>query len=475
MKINFFEEPEIEFANGLHICPRAGISQFDVYDSKVKARREKILVGGIGTSENLEKLVKWIQKCSGPIEGKKGSKQPNLFMPFCGVNQNSGFKVSFVIEEEITRKIKISSIKDILRVKQKNQRINLAVDLFYQEIQYLSQNRTVDVIVCIVTDELYSAIFREKPSEMDEKLEEEEIPDDLLEINFRRALKAKAMHLGKPIQIIREKSFEEKGKTQQDEATKAWNFCTAIYYKSSQTVPWKMITSPNRPSVCFAGLGFYRSRDKTILHTSLAQIFDELGKGVILRGTPVAWDKDDRIPHLTAEQAYDLFKRALEEYKRALGNLPGRLVVHKSSNFNQDELDGLSKIIKEFQIGQMDFVTILDSDVKVFRDGNYPPLRGLHVDLDSKNHVLYSRGFVKFYQTYPGQYIPRPLEIRIFESEESPTQICREILALTKMNWNNTQFDGKYPITLTAARKVGEIMKYLTENDQPQIRYSFYM
>ena len=30
------------------------------------------------------------------------------------------------------------------------------------------------------------------------------------------------------------------------------------------------------------------------------------------------------------------------------------------------------------------------------------------------------------------------------------------------MNWNNTQFDGKYPITISCARRVGEIMKYLT-------------
>ena len=44
------------------------------------------------------------------------------------------------------------------------------------------------------------------------------------------------------------------------------------------------------------------------------------------------------------------------------------------------------------------------------------------------------------------------------------------------MNWNNTQFDGKYPITIACARKVGEVMKYLTQKDaEPQISYSFYM
>ena len=72
-------------------------------------------------------------------------------------------------------------------------------------------------------------------------------------------------------------------------------------------------------------------------------------------------------------------------------------------------------------------------------------------------------------------YIPQPLELRIVKSEQSPTFIAKEILGLSKMNWNNTQFDGKYPITLSCARKVGEIMKYLEESDRPQIRYGYYM
>ena len=72
-------------------------------------------------------------------------------------------------------------------------------------------------------------------------------------------------------------------------------------------------------------------------------------------------------------------------------------------------------------------------------------------------------------------YIPNPLEIRLFSNDESPEKICQEILRLTKMNWNNTQFDKKNPITIECSRKVGEILKYLTEEEVPQIRYSFYM
>ena len=73
------------------------------------------------------------------------------------------------------------------------------------------------------------------------------------------------------------------------------------------------------------------------------------------------------------------------------------------------------------------------------------------------------------------RYIPNPIEVRLFTFDESPEQICKEILTLTKMNWNNTQFDRRFPITIDCSRKVGEILKYIGEDQKPQIKYSFYM
>jgi len=49
------------------------------------------------------------------------------------------------------------------------------------------------------------------------------------------------------------------------------------------------------------------------------------------------------------------------------------------------------------------------------------------------------------------------------------------MLSLTKMNWNQTQFDGGVPITLVAARKVGDVLKYLGPDDVVADRYAHYM
>ena len=48
--------------------------------------------------------------------------------------------------------------------------------------------------------------------------------------------------------------------------------------------------------------------------------------------------------------------------------------------------------------------------------------------------------------------------------------LVKEMLVLTKMNWNGTQFDGALPITLKAGR-----LKYVPEGTIPDPRYRLYM
>lgn len=476
MNLRVIEEPALLFGKNEHICPRAGIALYEVYDTRFDIRQDKLVVGAVGTRETLEKLEIWLDRCSKPIPAKLDSRQPNLFPAFCGFNLEGGFRAKMVIGERIVRSIDKSDIRALLRVSDRNQLIEEAVELYYQQIKFLAQNRSVDVIVCTLPTDVYKAVGpQEKKSVSIEETVEEEKPDDIEETNFRRALKGRAMHLGKPLQLIIEQSLEAEPKGRQDDATRAWNFCTALYYKGSQTIPWKLPTNPSHRSTCFVGIGFYRSRDRKVLHTSLAQIFDELGNNVILRGTPVEIDKDDRRPHLKNEQAYELLDRALAEYEIALRTAPARVVIHKSSNFSEAELDGFRSAMREHRVGAVDFVTILDSEIRLFRHADYPPLRGTQIELDKQRNILYTRGSVPYYETYPGDYIPQPIDVRLVESDESANVICNEIMALSKMNWNNTQFDGKYPITILCARKVGNIMKYIPPEEHPQISYSFYM
>jgi hypothetical protein len=53
--------------------------------------------------------------------------------------------------------------------------------------------------------------------------------------------------------------------------------------------------------------------------------------------------------------------------------------------------------------------------------------------------------------------------------------LLREVLALTKMNWNTTVFANAEPITIGAARVVGDIMRHVGTDDPLQEGYSYYM
>jgi hypothetical protein len=79
----------------------------------------------------------------------------------------------------------------------------------------------------------------------------------------------------------------------------------------------------------------------------------------------------------------------------------------------------------------------------------YPPLRGT------------------FFRAYPGMHVPNPLVLHA-QRRDIPdwNLLLKETLALAKMNWNGTQFDGALYIVLKAARQVGTI---------PDSRYRFYM
>ena len=162
MKLHFIQEPLLEFGQDKHICPKAGITQYGVYDTRFDARRERIFVGAVGTSDTLSRLAVWLEKCSNHILPPENSKQPNLFPGFCGFNPESGFKAELVLEERITRPINNSDIGKIIKIENWNDRVNEAVETYYQQVKFLAQNRSVDLIVCVIPTRLYNKIATEK-------------------------------------------------------------------------------------------------------------------------------------------------------------------------------------------------------------------------------------------------------------------------------------------------------------------------
>jgi hypothetical protein len=336
------------------------------------------------------------------------------------------------------------------------------------------------VVLCALPLEALELIDPDTPD-----LEDDE-PQDL-EQDFHDLLKARAMQRKRmsPIQIVlpmtytenvRRKKRKRKGETRklQDPATRAWNFHTALYYKAGGA-PWRLIRDEADLTCCFVGVSFYKTLDRSMIYTSSAQVFNERGKGLIVRGSPAKIAKNDREIHMTDDGAYKLISDALQAYRGEHHNMPARLVIHKTSGFDEEEINGFVKAIEERDIELYDLVNITKSHTRLYRAGLYPPLRGTGIEVDEDTAILYTRGSIDFFQTYPGMYVPRPLEITAEDSDRAITDIAKEALSLTKMNWNNTEFDNSMPITIQAARKVGRILKYIDKDGNAAASYASYM
>ena len=470
MKLSILEEPELEFGGkGRHIDIRFGIRDYGPFDLGSPRSPQQIQIGLIGTTETTEAASMWLEKCKLGIE-RKESRQPNLFPAFPPVSLSSSFCCLFETSRALTRNIPANAISNLAEVADMNTRIEAAAQIVLREIEVLCDNAKPDVIVCALPLELLEVLFEERrsPGRMD----------------LHHLLKARSMQFRTPIQLILPGTYDEsKAKKQkragtprplQDEATRAWNFFSALYYKAGGT-PWRLERDPYQLAACFVGISFFETLDQSRLTTSMAQVFNELGEGVVVRGGPAALSKEDRQPHLGKEDCEQLLKNALARYREIHKTLPARVVVHKSSPFTVEELAGASSAIHGAGVDIYDLLHITNSDIRLYRDGVYPPLRGTLLQTSSKAFCLYTKGSVPFFETYPGLYVPRPIEVTVAAGEGTPLSIAKEVLALTKMNWNSTQFDGSMPLTITAAAGVGKVLKHCSEGQRAEPRYSFYM
>ena len=479
MNICHLQEPELEFGAGRHVDIRFGLMNYGPLDFQSSLAPRQIKLGIVGTPQTVEGLQAWLEQCRNGIEAKPSNK-PNLFPRFPSFE--ASFRSSLLLDSQLITTIRPNILEDLAKKTKGNALVQEATELFLAEFRYLVENFKPDVLVCAFPMMLLDAMDFGGDGENENN---DATKSQRSTLNFHHLLKANGMELRIPIQIIlpmtydkgarrKQKSRPWAMKELQDEATRAWNLHTALYYKANG-IPWRIIRDPTQHTVCFVGVSFYKTLDLSSLMTSVAQVFNQRGEGIIVRGGAAKISKEDRQPHLSAEESKKLLTNALKEYRLHHKNFPARVVLHKTSAFNHDEFDGFRAALSDNGIELYDLLSVGDSFMRLFRTGEYPPLRGTLLEVDPKIHVLYTRGSVPFFETYTGKYPPLPFLFRCEDTSETPRTLAEEMLALTKMNWNSTQFDGGEPITVRAARQVGSILRYIDERGYVEPRYGFYM
>jgi len=469
--------------NGSTIDPKVGLMKFGPYNPSTNEIQDHITItaGAICTNSSFEQLKSWLERLSYRIEGASIPDSNVRGIDFPGISKRSPLKFEIVLNEANIEIISRGELNDVLKPVRRKERILKAVRLYEQKFSDLSGVHPPPNIVFLPIPDKLIKQCKDPKMKQDKIIFERRTFDkskkfsDMPVFDFHNVLKIIAFKYGFMTQLIRPDTLKF-GSEQQDPATIAWNFTVANYYKGTG-FPWKLADVDE--DSCFVGISFYQevAKDYRAMRTSVAHVYMKTGESQIIRGSPIKWDKSQGLsPKLTIDQASEIMKQIIDLYKRQKRKKPRRVVVHKSSPFSKDEILGFDEVNSDIEI--VDYIHINNNPgIRAFPDNyDYPILRGTLIGNKNK-WLLYTTGFIPSLGTYPGARVPAPLMLEIHRLDSTIYQVCKDIMALTKLDWNKADFCSREPVTISVSRKVGNTLAEIREHDNlnPPVNYRHYM
>ena len=503
-------EPQLGFAHGqTSDHPKDGLA---LYGPVSLPSRIQITIGAIGTKNGLKYLRRWLEAITSlvpvPPRGKRDKEFRLHLSDFPGIEETFGIHTN--PNDLVAYEIDSAEIQNAVAIENHHESVDTTTNLFINPVEQHVKNeeRTVDVWIFVVPEivhetcrpvvgqrrkiELIKGKFSKRQKQradlpllagiIDNTLEEvfDDIPD------FHRQIKAKLLKINVTSQLIRETTlapekflnragYPKRGT--QDPATVAWNLSTGLFYKTQAEPPWKI--SKMRPGVCYVGLVFKLLPNHPDNHACCAaQMFLSEGDGVVFRGANGPWHTENKEFHLNNQEAKNLIKTVLTTYKQRFGYYPKELFIHGRTKFNDTEWDAFSSAAPTGTNIVGVRIRSTHGEMKLFRNGDYPCLRGTVICLNNKNAFLWTTGYAPRIDTYIGPETPNPLFVTVLRaSGEFPTikVVLSDILALTKINYNACNFSDGLPVTIRFADRVGEVLTMRSATGTVRQPFKFYI
>lgn len=496
IKIEALREPALTFGNGTKgVEPRRVLAESGPADG---GRLEEIRLGLVGPADDVEVTMQWLQKLNQFLPAQEGNSARYRDWP--GAPRALGIR--FLVEDRFVRPLDQTRYNLALARAVTGQGFDDLLELFDARIQGLFGDHQPNCILVCLPEEIADlrvanpgltpeerraleqlraeeeneqmTLFQPSPEEMKAAAELRTQADDLLFRTFYRALKAKVMtHVNPvPLQVIRRDTIDRPDDKGQSNATRAWNLAVSLYYKAGG-LPWRPAELPE--NVCFVGISFHhlKRRSGNLVYASVAQAFATEIEPFALKGATVDHEqRRDKQPYLKAEQAKQLMQDVIDQYEARAGVLPTRVVIHKTSKYQPEEIEGF-RAAADGRVPACDLVWMRSTAFRLIRKGHQEPWRGTLCTVGDETY-LFTSGYVPWWNEYPGPHIPAPVQIGAAGNTDI-RQRAIEILTLTKMNWNTSEGLSRYPITVSFAKKVGQLMSEFSESQHPNPSYRFYM
>lgn len=308
------------------------------------------------------------------------------------------------------------------------------------------------------------------------------------------ALKALGAKYGIPTQVVNDRAF-----TFNYKASIAWRLAIALYVKAGG-IPWKLAPMSSVPhDTAYIGLAYALRGDQREAHyvTCCSQVFDMDGGGMQF----VAFEAKDpvadlseakRNPFLSRDDMRAVLARSLELYQgRNAGNLPKRLVIHKTTAFKPDEVDGAFDAlagVSEVECIEISSnaswrgVWLIDSrrNDPPSKPSGYPVPRGTVVVRSGTSALLWVAGNAPDVSSTGDYYqgkksIPKPLQL-IRHAGRGPIEVAAlEALALTKMDWNNDALYDPLPVSIRYSQKLARTIANVPDLPGKTYPYRLFM
>src|SRR5262249_26447222 len=160
------------------------------------------------------------------------------------------------------------------------------------------------------------------------------------------------------------------------------------------------------------------------------------GDGMVFRGNVGPWyNPTTKEYHLSKEGAKELLSKALDAFEAAHGHHPKELFIHAETYFDDEEWRGFEEAAK----GKSTVIGVRirsDATLKLFREETYAAPRGMTMVTSDTEAYLWTKGFIPRLQTQTGVETPNPLQIKVVRGTADILTVCKDVLSLTKLNYN---------------------------------------
>jgi hypothetical protein len=502
--LQYFEEPKIMFGFEQAMQDaRDGLTLFGPLD---RARPEGIRWGVVGPRQAIARMKNWVDRMQGPIASGENLIARPIYPGF-----SAAFKTSLGRTPVLEVEIPDDELLKRAHCEDRHQRVYQTVSLYADKLVECLNNEDVSPDMwCVVVPEYVYTFCRPQSivpigvriapeirvgikkarGVLDEPTffaDENQVAEQYeYDVNFHHQLKARLLEHKVPTQIVRETTIACRDFCGKDgrllrpleamESSIAWALSTAMFYKAGGR-PWKL--SEVREGVCYIGLVFKQlpmQADHKIACCA-AQMFLDSGDGVVFKGAVGPWYRDKPGEfHLTRDAARQVVAMCIDAYQRLAKMPPKEIFIHGRVFFDDDEWVGFRDACGS-QTKVIGVRIRPSSSLKLFRCADHPVLRGLAYTVHDRRALLWTRGMIPRLRTYPGREVPNPIQVEVCRGQESISVVLKDILALTKLNYNACAFADGLPVTLKFANAVGEILTAAPEStvDVPPLAFKYYI